>query len=54
MKLKKDYKRMNIKYNQEDGFNLDVPYSRWLIFCIGLSIVLKALPALITAIYLIK
>lgn len=50
MKLKKHYKRMNIKYNQEDGFNLDIPYSRWLVFCIGLSMVLKVLPDFITQI----
>jgi hypothetical protein len=42
---------MRINWNSQDGFNLDVPYSRWLIFCIGASLLLKALPDIINAIH---
>ena len=52
MKPNKDYKRMRINWNNQDGFNLDVPYSGWLIFCIGSSILIKALPDLLNVIRL--
>jgi hypothetical protein len=29
---------MNISRNKEDGFKLDVPYSQWLIFCVGAAV----------------
>ena len=36
------HNRMLIVWNREEGFKLDVPYSRWLIFCAGASILLHA------------
>lgn len=42
--------RMHVTWNKEDGFKLDVPYSGWLMFCIGLSLLLGTLPSLIDAI----
>jgi hypothetical protein len=33
---------MRINWNHQDGFNLDIPYSGWLIFCLGLALVLNA------------
>lgn len=41
---------MQISWNKEDGFKLDVPYSGWLMFCVGLSLLLDALPSFIEAI----
>jgi len=50
MKPDKDYRRMRINWNQENGFNLDVPYSGWLIFCLGLSLIMQALPDILSVI----
>jgi len=36
------YRRMNIVWNKEEGFKLDVPYSSWLVFCAGTSMLITA------------
>lgn len=38
---------MLISWNKDEGFKLDVPYSKWLIFCIGLALLLPALAGLL-------
>ncbi len=34
---------MLISWTKEEGFKLDIPYSKWLIFCVGLAIVVNAI-----------
>jgi hypothetical protein len=50
MKRTKDYRRMRINWNHQDGFNLDIPHSGWLAFCIGVTLLLDKLPDFISAI----
>ncbi|SJM96027.1 hypothetical protein [Crenothrix polyspora] len=40
---------MRIKYNEKEGLNMDIPYSGWLMFCLGLAVVFVTLPDIITA-----
>ncbi len=34
---------MHISWNKEDGFKCEVPYGGWLMFCVGLSMLINAL-----------
>jgi hypothetical protein len=33
---------MLIIYKPDEGFKLDVPYSKWLVFCIGASVLITS------------
>lgn len=41
--MEKKDSRMHVTWHKEDGFKLDVPYSSWLVFCIGLSLLIYAI-----------
>lgn len=34
--------RMLIVFNKAEGFKFDVPYSAWLVFCAGASMLIHA------------
>lgn len=50
MKSNRDYRRMRVNWNQTDGFKLDIPYDRWMMFCLGLSLILLSSSGFIQAI----
>jgi hypothetical protein len=33
---------MYVSWHREEGFKLDIPYSKWLIFCLGASVLISA------------
>ena len=49
MKLKKDYNRIRFLLSLSKGIKMDTPSSRWLIFCIGLAILLLSASPIVIA-----
>lgn len=33
---------MNIDWNKEEGFRLEIPYGGWMVFCAGTSMLITA------------
>lgn len=36
------HSRMKVRWTADHGFKMDVPYTRWLAFCLGASLLIHA------------